>query len=481
MRQFRRPYRLLFRVYAVGLLHLALVVCSFFIVIRSVISHSFSRPPMAVVPAVAIIHELSGQLDDPAALEASMRLLGKSGLDVSLYRPSGEPIPATSTRRARPLGSQAVETLMKGETLQLSNGGSIAVPLMADGRVIGYGLVDRAFPFGAHDHPPPLPLPFYLTLGIALFAITIVSILFARSLVRPLERLVTATRAFGAGDLKARANVRRNDEIGEVARTFDETADRVNALMSSQREFLANVSHELRTPLARIRCALDIADEAPTDGDARKAIAEIDHDWHDLDKLVEELLTATRLELAANGSSVAPLRREPIDVVTLSQQALDRAQSLFSQHQFKLDCRPVRISVDGDPSLLRRVLDNLLTNAAKYSDAGSTVDLIIRHVGDGVEIRVEDHGIGIEPSDLPHIFTPFFRTDRSRARATGGFGLGLALAKRIVEAHGGSMRLQSRLSVGTTVSFSIPAQSGISNAPAGNSSVSANHSPCQRG
>ena len=110
-----------------------------------------------------------------------------------------------------------------------------------------------------------------------------------------------------------------------------------------------------------------------------------------------------------------------------------------------------------DPAMLRRVIDNLLDNAAKYSEAPAPVELAAEGDGASLRVSVRDEGIGVEPQDVPRLFTPFFRTDRSRARGTGGVGLGLALAKRIVEAHGGTIEVESRPGLGTTVRFRVPA------------------------
>ena len=112
--------------------------------------------------------------------------------------------------------------------------------------------------------------------------------------------------------------------------------------------------------------------------------------------------------------------------------------------------------VDADPALLRRVLDNLLDNAGKYSDAGQPIGLRARQRDGALEVEVRDRGIGVDPADMARLFTPFFRTDRSRARGTGGVGLGLALAKRVVEAHGGRIGAESAPGEGTCVRFSVP-------------------------
>jgi signal transduction histidine kinase len=341
----------------------------------------------------------------------------------------------------------------------------IAVPIVRDGKLVGYGVVHRRVPrdaqhlgpqpFGASRLPSRSKLPFMI--ACTLIGTAIISFLFARSLARPLAQMAAAAQAFGSGDLQARAGVHRNDELGAVARTFDEMAERVNALLRAQREFLANVSHELRTPLARIRVALDIAAEGDMQS-ARDSLRLIAEDWGDLDRLVETVLTVARFDLSQDPSLAAmELKYQTVDARKLGDRAAAAFRSMHKQNlEVISDDQPIEIC--GDASLLRRVIDNLLNNAGKYSDPDTTIRLETHRRGDNVEIRVGDHGIGIDAADLPRLFEPFFRTDRSRARKTGGVGLGLALAKRIVEAHHGRIVVESQVGAGTTVSFTIPVE-----------------------
>jgi signal transduction histidine kinase len=298
-------------------------------------------------------------------------------------------------------------------------------------------------------------------IAIVLVAVGVVSLLLARSLTRPLDRLSRAARAFGAGQRDARANLARADEIGDVAAAFDEMAERVTTLLRAEKELLANVSHELRTPLARIRVALDLAEEGDAET-ARAALGDIAEDLGELERLISDVLTAARLDLgdgpASNG--IPPLRREPVALAGMLEHAAARFRAAHPDRPLAVAIAPDLPIIDGDPVLLRRVVDNLLENAHKYSRrAEDGVDLAAAREGGEARIEVRDRGIGIAADDLPHVFRPFFRADRSRTRATGGLGLGLALARRIVEAHQGTIALESALGEGTRAVVKLPIDS----------------------
>ncbi len=192
---------------------------------------------------------------------------------------------------------------------------------------------------------------------------------------------------------------------------------------------------------------------------ARESLADITTDFSELEQLVDDVLTAARLELTAEQTPGAtpPLRR----VRTEAQELMDKAAARFKAarpgHPLEVSAQGPLPTLDADPVLLRRVLDNLLDNAGKYSEPGTTVRLSVRPAGQGLAFEIADEGMGIDAADMPHLFTPFFRSDRSRARTTGGVGLGLALARRIVVAHGGTLTLESRPGVGTQVLVTLPA------------------------
>ena len=150
------------------------------------------------------------------------------------------------------------------------------------------------------------------------------------------------------------------------------------------------------------------------------------------------------------------MRHDPIDLCEIAEAARARSLLVYPHERLELEVATDLPSIERDAGLLRRVIDNLVDNARKYSDPASPVTLRLARDGDGVSLQVIDRGMGIDSADLPHIFTPFFRTDRSRTRKTGGVGLGLTLVRRIVTAHGGKVEVESQVGQGTKVSVTLP-------------------------
>ncbi|HWO12113.1 MAG TPA: HAMP domain-containing sensor histidine kinase [Polyangiaceae bacterium] len=387
--------------------------------------------------------------NNPAALAETMEWLRvEIGIKCTLFEPSGEVIASTHEHQPPALAPNVLRSLPVHGFIAVPGLDTYAVGIYEHGKLVAYVITDR------FELRRPLSRQFIL-IGALLSFVLLGSLLFARSLARPLRHLARVAREFGGGKLTARARLDRRDELGAVATAFDDMAERITALLHGQRELLANVSHELRTPLARIRVALDLAAEGDAEA-ARDALAHISTDWGDLDRLVEDVLAAARLDLASSEPGALPLRRDEVDMAELAEAAVERAQLSYPGERFELEVGPELPLIEGDASLLRRVVDNLMDNARKYSEPNSPVLLRVRREGSGVLLAVIDRGMGIEGADLPHIFTPFFRADRSRTRKTGGVGLGLTLVRRIVTAHGGSVEVKSRVSQGTEMYIHLP-------------------------
>jgi signal transduction histidine kinase len=303
--------------------------------------------------------------------------------------------------------------------------------------------------------PPLAPLLTFFGFGIVIVAAG--AFLTARWIVRPLKELSRTAQSLGSGDLRARVGFTRADEFGDLGRVFDEMAERLQRLLLAEKELLANVSHELKTPLARIRVALDIAAEGDAEA-ARASLAEIAVDLSELEAIIEDILIATRLELA-DGTPGAKLPLHPTELQPerIAEQSAQRFRARYPERALILDVAGGLPSVRADPVLFRRVLDNLLENAHKYCpDRTRAVELTAARAERGVRFQVRDRGVGIPSDDLPRIFSAFFRSERSRSRGGGGVGLGLTLVKQIVDAHAGTIHVESDPS-GTTVTVELPA------------------------
>lgn len=436
--------RLALRIYLVGLAQFALVAAGFVAILE------ISKPK--IFPhehEIRFFNELLARaLGDPEELRSLLDLAHQElGATVTVFDPNGA-IAATNAPGEIPACMQLSITRPPDARHPPCHERPIRFP---DGRE---GRVEQVSPF----RPPP-PISGTRVIGLVLVVVGVSSWLLARTLTRPLRRLSTAARAFGSGDLKARAALPNRDELGEVSRAFDEMAERVTELLRAERELLANVSHELRTPLSRIRMALALVAEAEGDvAMAREMLVEIGGDLDELERLISDVLTAARLDFeeAGSPSGIPPLRRERVDVRDLLTHAASRFRAAHPQRTLRVDMPQDLPSVDADPVLLRRVFDNLLENAHKYTDRASEPVELVARGGEVITVEVIDKGIGIAASDLSRVFRPFFRVDRSRTRATGGLGLGLPLAKRIVDAHGGAIELVSTPNEGSRARVRLP-------------------------
>ncbi|EPX62727.1 hypothetical protein D187_008915 [Cystobacter fuscus DSM 2262] len=302
---------------------------------------------------------------------------------------------------------------------------------------------------------PGGPGPLFLWMVIVIAILVVTSFVAARYLTHPLTRLADAARRFGDGNLAVRVGIRRRDEVGAVARSFDEMAERIERLVRAQRELLANVSHELRTPLARIQVSLDLAEDDPEL--ARESLHDISEELHELQTLISDVLMLARLEGgSAAASGLPPLKLEPTSLDKLCEKAAGKFRVRFPKRELatRVGTLPV---CEVDPVLLRRAIDNLLENAAKYSPRDTAIELDASADSAGVQIVVRDRGEGITAEDLPFVFDPFFRADRVRTKkGPGGVGLGLSLVRRIVEAHGGTIALAPAEDRGTRATIRLP-------------------------
>ncbi len=292
-------------------------------------------------------------------------------------------------------------------------------------------------------------LPFVARLAIAVGVSGLVSFGLAALLTRPLRRLRAAAQAIAGGDLDARAGYAGRDEIAALARDFDVMADRVRDLLKSQRRLLRDVSHELRSPLTRLRIALELSRRQ---GAAGLELERIEREADRLEHLVSDVLSLARLE-----AGKTRLNRQPVQLAewlaAVIQDAAYEAAASGKEVEFE---RTDDASVEVDPVLLRSAIENVLRNAVRHTPEGSSVLVRLTLAGEGAEITVRDHGEGVPEAELTRIFQPFTRVGDARERSRGGFGLGLAISRQAMEAHGGRIDAENVPDGGLRVRLHLP-------------------------
>lgn len=266
---------------------------------------------------------------------------------------------------------------------------------------------------------------------------------------KPVRSLQKAVERFGRGDLSARVNSTRRDELGQLARTFDRMAGRIETLLTAERRLLLDISHELRSPLARLGVAVELA----RSGDDREAaLNRIQKESDRLNSLVGGLLQVTRAEGDPNS-----LRRNPVRLDELLRQLVEDAHIEAVARGCKLDYeRSEPVTVEGDPELLRRAMENIIRNAIRYSPKESAIEISLARNDGKALVDVRDHGPGVPEEALPRLFDPFYRVETDRGRASGGIGLGLSIARRAIELHKGAIRARNA-NPGLEVELQLPA------------------------
>ncbi len=282
-------------------------------------------------------------------------------------------------------------------------------------------------------------------------AMVLLSYLLALHLTSPLRRLQKAVERFGKGDLAARVESTRHDELGQLARTFDQMADRLQTLLAAERRLLLDISHELRSPLARLAVAVEL-DRSAQDVEGREAaLARIEKEASRLNALVGELLQVTRVE-----GDPRSLRREPVRLDELLSDVVEDCQIEARARACSVALQPPPpVTVNGDAELLRRAVENVVRNAIRYTAPDSAVDVSLTAENACARVRVRDRGPGVPPDKLPHIFDPFYRVETDRGRSSGGVGLGLSIARRAIELHRGRIQA-SDADPGLLVEIEVP-------------------------
>jgi signal transduction histidine kinase len=280
----------------------------------------------------------------------------------------------------------------------------------------------------------------------------LLAVALSRRILGPVETLTTAARQIAKGNLSQRVVVRSKDEIGELARAFNNMADGLARQEALRRNMVTDVAHELRTPLSNIRGYLEaFRDNVIEPGP--EVISSVYEEAMLLSHLVDDL---QELSLAEAGQ--LHLEHGPMDLSEVLEEAMTAAhgQATAKGIALRLSLPSALPLVEGDPQRIKQVVGNLLSNALAHTPSGGEITAVAQAKEGQVEISVSDTGEGIPAEHLPNIFERFYRVDSSRSRATGGTGLGLAIAKQLVEACGGWIGAESEIGQGTRVTFALP-------------------------
>jgi signal transduction histidine kinase len=294
---------------------------------------------------------------------------------------------------------------------------------------------------------------FFIRAGLMAIGIAIILTFFlSRRILSPVKALTKAARQFGKGDFSHRVSYEGKGEIAELAHSFNSMAENLEKNEQLRRNMVADVAHELRTPISNLRGYLEAISDGLVQPD-EKTIRSLNEEAASLARLVADL---QELTLADSGNLKITL--QPEDITRLVVESVTAIQGKAANKDIRVSSQLPEILplVDIDAQRIKQVLNNLIDNAVAHTGAGGSVTITSRQQEDRIFISVADTGEGIPPEHLPFIFERFYRVDKSRTRATGGTGLGLTIAKRLVEAHGGTITVTSEPGKGSVFTFSLP-------------------------
>jgi len=333
-----------------------------------------------------------------------------------------------------------------------------AVPIEAEETVVGYLLP-------AFRNPPDWPLDaaqatfistvrriLWIGMGAALAVALIVGGLLFRSITAPLRELTAASEAIAQGDLSARAEVRGADEVAQLADSFNEMAESLTQMETARRNQTADIAHELRTPLTVLQGTLEAMLDGvyPADSDNLQAAL---RQTRTLARLIEDLRV-----LALADAGKLRLEEQSLDLQVFLGEVVEayQPQAIEQGIALVLEAVPSLPAVTVDRDRLAQVMGNLLSNSLRYLPRGGHINVAARETTQELVVDVIDDGPGVSSSELDRLFERFWRVDPARQRATGGSGLGLSIARHIVEAHGGRIWAEPTPGGGLTVRFSLP-------------------------
>lgn len=289
--------------------------------------------------------------------------------------------------------------------------------------------------------------------GLMAIAIAlIIAIVISRRITFPIRALTASAKRLGQGDFSQRVHIKSRDEVGELATTFNSMAGDLDRIEKLRRNMVADVAHELRTPLSNVAGYLEAIRDDVVKPDTA-TIASLSEEVELLARLVDDLQ-----ELTLADAGELKLVRQQEDLSQLIEQSVKAIQVKVANKglETSTEIPPVMPPVNIDYHRISQVLRNFLENAIKHTNSGGKITVSAQQFDNQIKVSVTDTGEGIPPEDLPNMFERFYRVDKSRARNGGGSGLGLTIAKRLIEAHGGTIGVQSEFGKGSCFFFTLP-------------------------
>mgnify|MGYP000150040614 CR=1 FL=1 len=299
---------------------------------------------------------------------------------------------------------------------------------------------------------------FLISGGIAIVVAILMIYVFSLKLSRPLKQMKHVASRISNGEFEKRVNIKSKDEVGDLARAFNQMAAALQNLEEMRRAFVANVSHELRTPMTTIRGFIEgILDGTIPPEKHEHYLTVVRDETNRLNRLVNDLLDLAKME-----SGEVKLNITVFDINELLRRCVIKMETLLVEKDLTVDAdfEEEEIRVKGDTDAIERVVLNLMHNAIKFTPSGGRISVITRKSRDTVEVTVKDTGIGIEENELEMIWDRFYKSDKSRSQDKTGTGLGLAIVRNIINEHGQSIYVQSKPSEGTAFTFTLARASG---------------------
>lgn len=424
-RVFRSVFtKLLVIIIATGIA-LNLVVVGFFVAHRYMVERSIYQN------VIQYINYLIADIGNPPSVERAREIARQTLLQIHFQNPRDK----WSTAGNPPDLSRGRFYVWK-ESPNIRFGRYHGHSIVEVNRNNGLFIFEFAKPFDREDRRDGL---FFLLL-VVIVAILGGAFLTIRRVLSPVKWLNKGVQEVSRGNLNHRVPLKKHDELRDLAEAFNNMTDRIRKMLQAKEQLLRDVSHEMRSPLTRMKVAIEFL----PDGKSKESIKA---DLKEMENMIAEILDTARFH-HLHGQ----LKRQRLNLVDLLNEVVPAFEN--QSPGVEIVDIPASIQVDLDPEQIKIVLNNVLDNAVKYSRTDSEpIRISYERQGSRGITRIQDDGIGIPEEELPFIFEPFYRVDKSRSRYTGGYGLGLSLCKTIMEAHGGKIEIDSAPGKGTTISL----------------------------